>query len=55
MSTQLFSPLVLRSGLVLPNRIAKAAMEEGLAGHAQLPDARLTRLYERWVRAAPVS
>jgi 2,4-dienoyl-CoA reductase-like NADH-dependent reductase (Old Yellow Enzyme family) len=34
--------------LALRNRIAKAAMEEGLAGHAQLPDARLIRLYERW-------
>jgi 2,4-dienoyl-CoA reductase-like NADH-dependent reductase (Old Yellow Enzyme family) len=48
MSTDLFTPLALRSGLLLRNRIAKAAMEEGLAGHAQLPDARLIRLYERW-------
>src|SRR5579859_6613154 len=48
MSTELFTPLALGSGLVLRNRIAKAAMEEGLAGHAQLPDERLIRLYERW-------
>jgi 2,4-dienoyl-CoA reductase-like NADH-dependent reductase (Old Yellow Enzyme family) len=48
MSTELFTPLALRSGLTLRNRIAKAAMEEGLAGHAQLPDERLIRLYERW-------
>ena len=48
MSSELFAPLSLRSGLVLRNRIAKAAMEEGLAGHAQLPDERLVRLYERW-------
>jgi 2,4-dienoyl-CoA reductase-like NADH-dependent reductase (Old Yellow Enzyme family) len=48
MSTDLFSPLVLTSGLVLRNRIAKAAMEEGLAGRAQLPDERLVSLYRRW-------
>lgn len=45
---ELFSPLQLRSGQVLPNRIAKAAMEEGMAGRAQLPDARLISLYRRW-------
>jgi 2,4-dienoyl-CoA reductase-like NADH-dependent reductase (Old Yellow Enzyme family) len=33
---------------VLRNRIAKAAMEEGMAGGSQLPDERLTRLYRRW-------
>ena len=48
MSSELFAPLALRSGLVLRNRIAKAAMEEGLAGRAQLPDERLVRLYQRW-------
>ena len=48
MPTDLFSPLELRSGLVLRNRIAKAAMEEGMAGQAQLPDARLVTLYRRW-------
>src|ERR1700756_1907034 len=47
MSSELFTPLALRSGLVLRNRIAKAAMEEGLAGHAQLPDERLVSLYRR--------
>jgi 2,4-dienoyl-CoA reductase-like NADH-dependent reductase (Old Yellow Enzyme family) len=46
--SELFSPLKLRSGLVLGNRIAKAAMEEGMAGHAQLPDQRLLSLYRRW-------
>ena len=44
----LFSPVELRSGQVLRNRIAKAAMEEGLAGKAQLPDERLNALYRRW-------
>jgi 2,4-dienoyl-CoA reductase-like NADH-dependent reductase (Old Yellow Enzyme family) len=48
MSSELFTPLALRSGLVLRNRIAKAAMEEGLAGRAQLPNDRLVRLYQRW-------
>jgi 2,4-dienoyl-CoA reductase-like NADH-dependent reductase (Old Yellow Enzyme family) len=44
----LFSPLTLPSGAELGNRIAKAAMEENLAGAGQLPDARLFELYRRW-------
>jgi 2,4-dienoyl-CoA reductase-like NADH-dependent reductase (Old Yellow Enzyme family) len=48
MSSELFSPLELRSGLVLENRIAKAAMEENMAGREQLPDHRLISLYRRW-------
>ena len=48
MSSELFSELVLRSGSTLRNRIAKAAMEEGMAGSSQLPDERLTELYRRW-------
>src|SRR3981081_328091 len=48
MSTELFSPLVLRSGASLRNRIAKAAMEEGMAGGSQLPDEPLISLYRRW-------
>jgi 2,4-dienoyl-CoA reductase-like NADH-dependent reductase (Old Yellow Enzyme family) len=32
----------------LSNRIAKAAMEEGMAGGSQLPDERLVSLYRRW-------
>jgi 2,4-dienoyl-CoA reductase-like NADH-dependent reductase (Old Yellow Enzyme family) len=47
-SNELFSPLTLRSGQTLRNRIAKAAMEEGMAGAAQLPDQQLISLYERW-------
>ncbi|MEZ0064493.1 2,4-dienoyl-CoA reductase-like NADH-dependent reductase (Old Yellow Enzyme family) [Streptacidiphilus sp. MAP12-20] len=47
-TSRLFSPLELSSGAVLRNRIAKAAMEEGLAGEAQLPDERLLSLYRRW-------
>src|SRR6202035_5529671 len=48
MSSELFSALVLRSGGTLRNRVAKAAMEEGMAGDAQLPDERLISLYRRW-------
>src|SRR3981189_3285337 len=47
MTTELFSPLLLRSGGALRNRIAKAAMEENMAGSAQLPDGRLISLYQR--------
>lgn len=48
MANPLFSPLTLRSGSVLRNRVAKAAMEEGMAGGGQLPDHRLFTLYRRW-------
>ncbi|MFG3258705.1 NADH:flavin oxidoreductase/NADH oxidase family protein [Streptomyces sp. NPDC048172] len=48
MTSELFSPLSLRSGQVLGNRVAKAAMEENLAGDGQLPDAHLLALYRRW-------
>ncbi|TCK27560.1 NADH:flavin oxidoreductase/NADH oxidase family protein [Pseudonocardia endophytica] len=48
MTSNLFVPLHLPSGSVLPNRIAKAAMEENMAGHGQLPDRRLVELYRRW-------
>ncbi|MFG2949243.1 NADH:flavin oxidoreductase/NADH oxidase family protein [Streptomyces adustus] len=48
MSSELFSPLPLRSGQALSNRIAKAAMEENMAGDGQLPDQELLSLYRRW-------
>ncbi|MEU3278613.1 NADH:flavin oxidoreductase/NADH oxidase family protein [Streptomyces antibioticus] len=48
MTSELFSPLTLRSGQVLKNRIAKAAMEENMAGDGQLPDRDLLSLYRRW-------
>lgn len=43
-----FSPLALPNGTVLPNRIAKAAMEEGLAVDGQLPGEEIVRLYSAW-------
>ena len=48
MTSELFSPLSLRSGHVLNNRIAKAAMEENMAGDGQLPGKELFGLYRRW-------
>ncbi|MFJ2810923.1 NADH:flavin oxidoreductase/NADH oxidase family protein [Kitasatospora sp. NPDC087271] len=48
MADDLFTTLRLDSGAVLPNRIAKAAMEENLAGDGQLPDQRLFDLYRNW-------
>jgi 2,4-dienoyl-CoA reductase-like NADH-dependent reductase (Old Yellow Enzyme family) len=48
MTSALFSPLTLRSGQVLKNRIAKAAMEENMAGDGQLPGEQILNLYRRW-------
>ncbi|ROP55058.1 NADH:flavin oxidoreductase/NADH oxidase family protein [Streptomyces sp. PanSC9] len=48
MTSELFTPLTLRSGQTLGNRIAKAAMEENMAGAGQLPDEELFGLYRRW-------
>ncbi|MDB5362565.1 MAG: 2,4-dienoyl-CoA reductase [Rhodospirillales bacterium] len=48
MAALLFTPLDLPNGARLPNRIAKAATEENLAGSAQAPDDRLVTLYRRW-------
>ncbi len=44
----LSKPLKLPCGAVLPNRIAKAAMTEGLSGGDNLANARFTQLYRRW-------
>ncbi|MFC6447569.1 NADH:flavin oxidoreductase/NADH oxidase family protein [Shinella zoogloeoides] len=44
----LFSPLVLPNGVHIPNRIAKAAMEENMADGDHAPSAELLRLYEAW-------
>ncbi|AXK35094.1 2,4-dienoyl-CoA reductase [Streptomyces armeniacus] len=46
--TTLNEPLHLGSGAPLPNRIAKAAMEELLAAPSQLPGDELRTLYGRW-------
>ncbi|SDO36495.1 2,4-dienoyl-CoA reductase [Lutimaribacter pacificus] len=46
--SQLFQPLTLPNGQVIPNRIAKAAMEENMADAAHLPGAALRGLYRQW-------
>ncbi|AOR30546.1 2,4-dienoyl-CoA reductase [Streptomyces fodineus] len=50
MTSKLFAPLHLSSGSMLGNRIAKAAMEENMAGDGQLPDRQLIALYRHWAR-----
>lgn len=44
----LFSPLALPNGAVIPNRIAKAAMEENMADGDHAPSAELIALYRAW-------
>src|SRR5258708_10266159 len=46
--SSLFAPLTLPNRAVVPNRIAKAAMEENMADSGQLPGESLLRLYESW-------
>ncbi|MDT4807792.1 NADPH dehydrogenase [compost metagenome] len=43
-----FQSLQLPNGAVIPNRIAKAAMEENLANQDQTPSDPLLRLYRAW-------
>ncbi|WP_354227388.1 NADH:flavin oxidoreductase/NADH oxidase family protein [Bradyrhizobium sp. F1.4.3] len=45
---KLFEKLTLPNGSVIPNRIAKAAMEENMADADQAPSQKLMRLYESW-------
>lgn len=44
----LATPLTFRSGVTVPNRIAKSAMTEGLADAANRATPALARLYGRW-------
>jgi 2,4-dienoyl-CoA reductase-like NADH-dependent reductase (Old Yellow Enzyme family) len=46
----IFTPLTLPNGAVIPNRLAKAAMEENMAEAGQLPGAAIHRLYRRWAQ-----
>ena len=48
MTSPVFSPFILPCGITLPNRLAKAAMEENMADAGQIPGAVLLRLYKRW-------
>ena len=49
-SPALFAPLRLPCGAVLPNRLAKAAMEENMAETNQLPGKALLNLYRQWAQ-----
>ena len=42
------SPLTLPNGVVIPNRLVKAAMEEGIGTGGGLPGKQHQRLYSRW-------
>lgn len=48
--TDIFSPLTLPCGAVIPNRLCKAAMEENLADPGQVPGERLINLYTAWAK-----
>jgi 2,4-dienoyl-CoA reductase-like NADH-dependent reductase (Old Yellow Enzyme family) len=47
-TTTIFDPLTLACGLVIPNRLAKAALEENLASEGQVPGVALFKLYRAW-------
>lgn len=53
MAGELFAPLHLRSGAVLSNRIAKAAMQEDLAAPANCPTGGWWRCTGAGPRAVP--
>ncbi|RSH92592.1 hypothetical protein EHS25_008037 [Saitozyma podzolica] len=42
------SPVTLPNGTVVPNRLVKAAMEEGIGNGGGVPDKRHRTLYKRW-------
>lgn len=44
----LFAPLTLPNGTTIPNRIAKAAMEENMADAHHAPSDELVRMYQTW-------
>ncbi len=48
MSNILAQPVTLPCGAVIPNRLAKAAMTEGLATPRGVPTPELDRLYGLW-------
>ena len=46
----LSTPLALPSGAIIPNRVAKAAMEENMADAGQVPGPAIRALYAAWAR-----
>ena len=55
MTSPLFTPLTLPNGVIVQNRLCKAAMEENMAEAGQVPGAALLNLYEAWSNAAAAS
>ena len=49
-SMPLSTPLALPNGAVIPNRVAKAAMEENMADAGQVPGPAIRALYSAWAR-----
>lgn len=49
-TASLFAPLTLPNGAVVPNRLAKAAMEENMATDDALPGQALLALYAAWAK-----
>lgn len=47
---KLFEELILPNGIKIPNRIAKAAMEENLADFEHNPSDKLFKLYDIWAK-----
>ncbi|MDO3578050.1 NADH:flavin oxidoreductase/NADH oxidase family protein [Ralstonia pseudosolanacearum] len=47
---KLFTPLALPNGAVIPNRLAKAAIEENMADADHAPSEALLRLYGAWAK-----
>ncbi|MFT6327705.1 MAG: 2,4-dienoyl-CoA reductase-like NADH-dependent reductase (Old Yellow Enzyme family) [Crocinitomicaceae bacterium] len=48
MTNTIYSPLILPNGTQLPNRLAKAAMEENMAAEGHLPGDTIFKLYDAW-------
>ncbi len=49
-TSAVFTPFTLPCGATLPNRLAKAAMEENMAAIGQLPGTTIFHLYEQWAK-----
>ncbi|MBL0956272.1 MAG: NADH:flavin oxidoreductase/NADH oxidase family protein [Leptospira sp.] len=49
-NSAIFTTLKLPNGIILPNRLVKAAMEENLSNENLEPDSALWNLYEAWAK-----
>ncbi|MEP1230316.1 MAG: NADH:flavin oxidoreductase/NADH oxidase family protein, partial [Litorimonas sp.] len=51
--SNIFTPLTLPNGQIVPNRLCKAAMEENMAEAGQIPGSALVNLYQKWAEGSP--